>query len=367
MIILLPSYKRTSILSLVIDSILLCETDGIEERICIVIVNNYYPNKSIIEDIVSEKSFRGQFSYKIIHREVTLPAVESWFAAIFESAAENEVVFLHGDDDLMLPWGLKNRFQAISSTNADMLISDFYQRVYFSDDGKQYALISDEPICRITDSRLTEWQFCANHHPRASFISNHCFRNTSLLKSAFETAILWSKTQDWVPYAFATGSLPLYMSFAVHHCGGKVVDLSTKCVLRGALVSETTSREYADGCSTAFYSLLLYQIFNSCKVHEDAYIIDSHKKIYLESIRANIISLLIDRPTSWSVIRETLDRSELDLRQIVKPSHFIRGSVMACLKKIPGMRGFRVKKAIKQNSGYLISDFMRRCAFDHNN
>jgi hypothetical protein len=358
MIILLPSYKRTAILQLVIQSILQCDTTGIDERICVLIVNNYFPNKGIIDDIVAKFDFKQHFYCEVIHREESLPAVESWFNALFDKAYPNEIVMLLGDDDLMLPYALKNRYRAMVDNKADMLISDFYQRVYFSDDGEKYALLTGEAINIRDDPQVTKWEYFASNHQRASFISNHCYRNSGVLKAAFDKAMALSHTQDWVPRAFATGSLPLYMSFTVRKCGGVVQALSEKSVLRGALVSETMSSEYSDGCSTAFYSLLLYQMFHSQDVHDDMKIVESYKNLYLNSIRNSMFTLLTSSPVSFSTTCKTINRAGLRIIDVLRPLLFFKGMILFMLRIIPGIRGFRVKRELRMNSASSTSDLL---------
>lgn len=358
MIILLPSYKRTAILPWVIQSILQCDTKGIDERICILIVNNYYPNKDTIENIVAKLHFKQQFCCEIIHRERTLPAVESWFSAIFDKAYPNEVIMLHGDDDLMLPWGLKNRYRAMLDNKADMLISNFYQRVYFTEDGEKYALITGENINREDESRVTEWEYLPSNHQRASFITNHCYRNSEVFKAAFEQAIALSQTQDWVPVAFSTGSLPLYMSFTVRKCGGVVLNLSEKSVLRGALVSETITSEYADGCSTAFYSLLLYQMFDAQDMHEDKKIIECYKNLYLNSIQHSSFTLLTNRSVTIAVTCKTITRAGLKITDLFRPLLIFKGVIYHLLRTMPGIRGFRVKRELRLNSAKSTSGLL---------
>ena len=61
MIILIPSYKRTDILHYVINSVITCDTNGINERILILVVNNYFPNKQTVDYIIYRFDFIGNF------------------------------------------------------------------------------------------------------------------------------------------------------------------------------------------------------------------------------------------------------------------------------------------------------------------
>ena len=110
MVVLIPSYRRTNTLPHVVQSVLNADVSNIEDRILILIVNNYYPNQMIVDNIVGELNLGSRFTCKVIHRKETMIALESWFEALFSIAYEDEVVFLLGDDDILLPWGLKNRY-----------------------------------------------------------------------------------------------------------------------------------------------------------------------------------------------------------------------------------------------------------------
>ena len=131
MIVLIPSYKRTDILPLVIRSVVSCDITDIDERIVLLVVNNYFPNKEIIDTIIEDCEFPEEITCKVIHRKEAKIPIESWFSAIFTVAQDNEVVCLLGDDDLLMPWGLKNRYRQITESNADMLLTDYYDHIFF--------------------------------------------------------------------------------------------------------------------------------------------------------------------------------------------------------------------------------------------
>ena len=68
MIVLIPSYKRTEVLENVVKSVLKCDINGINERILILIVNNFPPNKEIVDEIVKKLCIQDPFQSRIIFR-----------------------------------------------------------------------------------------------------------------------------------------------------------------------------------------------------------------------------------------------------------------------------------------------------------
>jgi hypothetical protein len=347
MIVLIPSYKRTEILHWVIRSVVDCDTRGIDERILILVVNNYFPNRQIVDSIVSQFNFENNFECRVIHREKTIPAIESWFSAIFTAAQEDEVVCLLGDDDILLPWGLRNRYHQIRQSQADMLLSDFYQRLYFFQGGEKYWLDCEMPTPPVMDIAAVPWDYIPVLHPRLSFMSNHCYRNTESFRRGFETAITWCRTQDWAPIEFATGNCPLYMAYAIKSSGGKVVALHEKDVLRGSIAEEAMFQEYADGGNTAFYCLLLYDTFANKDLHADLHVFMPLRLIYKRCFLGGFLSIINNKLIPISVCLETMRHSGINFRDLLARESL--SNIYAILRMIPVIKGFRIKKRAKSN------------------
>lgn len=342
MIVLIPSYKRVEILHWVIRSVLNCDIQGINERILILVVNNYYPNKEKINSILAQFNFDGNFENQVIHRKKTLPAVESWFSAIFSMADENEVVILLGDDDILLPWGLKNRYRQIEKIQADMLLSDFYQRLYFYEGGEKCWLSCEMPKFPVKATDAVPWGYLPANHPEASFISNHCYRNTETFRKGFAVAMSWCKTQEWVPIEYATGNLPFYMAYAIKSCSGKVVALHEKSVLRGSIVNEAMLQEYSDGGNTAFYALLIYEIFSNKNLHNDITIFEALHQVYRQAFVGGFLSIFLNRRIGLNVLKKTIKHAGIRFRDVLDPKLLLNFYVI--LRMIPGLRGYRLKK-----------------------
>jgi len=347
MVVLIPSYKRIDILPFVIRSVLDCKTSGIDERILILIANNYYPNKLIVDSVVANINFQKNFEYKVIHREKTIPMMENWFSAIFSVAEKNEVICLLGDDDIMLPWGLVNRYNQIRQSQADMLLSDFYDRIYFFEEGKKCWLDGEIPTPPARDTSVVPWEYLPAKHPEASFMSNHCYRNTEAFRRGFEKAMTWCDAQDWVPVESSTANCPFYMGYAIKSSGGKVVALHEKNVMRGCVADEVMYQEYADGGNTSFFCLLIYDTFSNKALHDDLKDFQSLRNTYKRTFLSSFISIIGNKLIPFALCMETMRHSGINFRELLDRKYL--SNIHYMLQMIPGIRGFRLQKRGKSD------------------
>lgn len=342
MIVLIPSYKRTEVLESVIKSVLGCDINGINERVLILIVNNYPPNQEIIDLIINKCSNNDNFQFRVVHRKETLPATESWFLALSSVANHEEVIMLLGDDDIMLPWGLKNRYVQIMQNVADMLISDFYQRLYFFDNGIRCWYDSQNEIIYKGEKESVKWDIYPGKHPEASFISNHCYRYTDTFKSGLELAMKWCKTQTWVPIEFATGNLPFYLAYAINSIGGKVISIHEESVIRGSVAKEAFYQDYSDGGNTSFYCLLIYNTFSNKSLHNDLKIYKELRIRYKKSFLAGFISIFFNKKIKKSIFLKTLLISNFKLYYFF--DKIIYKNIIEALRQVPYFRGYKLKQ-----------------------
>jgi hypothetical protein len=357
MIVLIPSYKRADILHHVIRSVINCDTDGIDDRILILVVNNYPLNQQIVNSVISQFNFINNFECETVHREKTIPAIESWFSAIFSTAEENEVVCLLGDDDILMPWGLKNRYLQIRRSQADMLLSDFYQRLYFFHGGEKCWLDCEMPIQPAADLQTVPWDYLPAKHPEASFMSNHCYRNTKSFRRGFEAAMKWCKVQDWVPVEFATGNIPFYMAYAIKSSGGKVVALHEKSVLRGSVADEAVFQDYSDGGNTAFYCLLIYDTFSNKNLHTDLQVFMELRLIYKRAFLYRFLSIIKNKRIPVNLCIRTMRHSGINFRDLLVRESL--SNIYTILQMIPGLRGYRLKKRAKSDTLKQTYEFLQ--------
>lgn len=362
MIILLPTYKRTQILSCVISSILNCDVVGIDERILILVVNNNFNDRSIINDIIENTQINYPFSCKVIHQEKKMVAVESWFQVIFENAYENEIIVMNGDDDIVLPQKLIDAVYSFSSSGADMIVTDYYQRLYFSKNCKKFVVLGDD-FKQFNDNnlRLIDFDFSPDHVLPASFVSAHIYKNTEAFKKGYHQAIYWCKTQEWAPWSFASGLLPTWLSFAINSQGGKVCKLQKKTVLRGQLTEELLKQEYSDGGSTVFYSILYYQMFNSQSLHKNSNLLRLNSDVCMNSIKSRILDFMFTKSVNRIVKQNALKNSQLSFFRLIFNSLFISGTIKYVLSKLPLVKGYKVRYSIlfKSKSLSELTEFVK--------
>ncbi len=341
MLIVVPSYKRTDILPLVLKSIFRSDVSNIAERKQVLVVNNYPANRDIVNGIVRQFSEENYFACSAIHREVTITAIDSWFSAIAEHAQEDEVIFLLGDDDLMLPWGLRERYREIVNQNADMLLSDFADRIYFFEAGQKYWMPGLLPAEVDQDKVSTQWDFWPAAHPEASFMSNHCYRNTKRFRRGLELAFAWSDSQSWLKREARTGMLPFYLPYAITIAGGKVASLKSKCVIRGAVADEAITSNYADGGNIAFYNLCAYDVLENRALllyEERLADVSAHFK---PEIISGFLTMVLDRNISLKIVMMTFRHARLRLSDLICVD-FFRGVIKVCISAL-GLRGARLR------------------------
>jgi hypothetical protein len=360
MIILIPSYKRTDILPSVVKSVLNCDLTNINDRVLILIVNNYYPNKDLIESSLKKLNFPRKIELKTIHRKEAKIPIESWFSAIFSIAKENEVICLLGDDDIMLPWGLKKRFLDITESRAEMLLTDCHSHLYFYNQGKECWFNSENQLL-IDDISPSKWNYSLGDHPNSSFISNHCYRNTKSFQRGYKKTMEWCQNQDWLPLNIATANFPFYLSYALTEVGGKVISSKEKNVIRGSVVAEALSQEYADGGNSAFYALLIYNTFSNTTSHlHDIDIFRELKQSYKKSFMLGALTILANKNISTKIFLTTLKKSKISLIEVLFKSIIVRGfnNAIVFLKLFSVFRGKNIKKAIKYNKFIPVEIFL---------
>jgi hypothetical protein len=358
MIVLIPSYRRTDILPWVLQSVTRSDTAGIQERILILIVNNYPPNRAVVDQIVAHYTFAEPFQCQVVHRERTLAAVDSWFLALAATAMEDEVVVLLGDDDLLLPWGLTSRHRAIVAAQADMLLSDFIQRIYFFRQGTRCwfaGQLPDKPRC---NSPAVPWDYLPAPHPEASFISNHCYRYTAAFRRGLELARKWCDAQEWVPVEFGTANLPFYLAYALRASGARVFALRQTCVFRGSVAEEAMFQDYSDGGNTAFFSLCIYNTFSNPQLHDDLSQFGALRSRYKNAFVQNALSILLNRKISKPVLWETMTRSMVTVSDFFARKALL--NVLGFLKQIPGLRGFRLRRKLADPGLMTTKEFLER-------
>lgn len=364
MLIILPSYKRTDILPWVIKSILRCDVSNITERKKVLVVNNFPANRDIVDGIVGQFMDEVNFTCCAIHRQVTMPGIDSWFSAVSEYADEDEVIFLLGDDDLMLPWGLKERYREIMECKADMLLSDFADRIYFFEKGQKYWMPDSLPEKALQDKCARQWEFWPAKHPEASFMSNHCYRNTACFRRGLDLAFAWCDSQSWLKREVRTGMLPFYLPYAITIAGGKVASLKSKCVIRGAVAEEAIKASYADGGNTAFYNLCAFDVFENraLPLYEERLAgVGAHFK---PAVIGGFMTMLFDKKIPLQTLVLTFKHAGFRLTNLICADVF-HGVITVCINVL-GLRGARLRLRRRSKSLLATEQIFRQGSEDKN-
>lgn len=358
MIIFLPTYKRTTILPVVLQSILSADTQGIDERLLILVHNNYWPAKDLVEKIVSTLSEGTLFSYMVIHRRETLVPLDGWIDAILSTAYEGETIIILGDDDLLAPWGIRNRYREINRLDADFLLSDYVERVYFYDKGRLcWPNLPRMPVSK-GDEQAVDWIFSLPSHLKTPAIHNHCYRNTPYFRDALKIAFDWCESQSWVPRTYSTGLIPSYLAYTVQTAGGRVVWLPEASVIRGAVYEESIRQDYADGGTVSFYSLLTLNTFTKAPFLGDLSQYENLRHTYLKSLRAGIWETFGNPNVDFSMIGAGLKESRLSWFDLFGPELL---NWRAVLRVFPLFRGWRLKKIARNGNALILTqDFLRQ-------
>jgi hypothetical protein len=341
MLVIIPSYKRTEILPSVIESVIRSEISKIEERIKIIIVNNYPENKIKINNIVSRYSENKKFECVAHNRIKTLPALVSWFSAIHEYAIQDEVIMLLGDDDLMLPWGLQVRYETIISNKSDMLLTDFTHHIYFFEKGRRYWLTNDLPTEDEVLTTPNNWNFIPEKHPEASFISNHCYRYTENFKRAVNLTFEWANKQYWLAEDMRTGMIPFYLPYALKLTKGKVISLEKKCVIRGAMADELINSDYSNGGNRMFYDLCALNVFKNLYKNTENKSFLSVCKYFENGVITGFFTILSDKKITNKDIFQTMKNSNFEYIKLINTK--ILYGLIILLIQILGLRGIRLR------------------------
>ena len=340
MIVFLPTFKRTKIIKHVILTIIKANYNSIDERILLLIHNNNINSKNKLIKIISKIEIPKKIDIHLFNREDSaMTPFEKWFDCIFKFAKNNETIIMMGDDDLMLPFGIENRFKYINQHSADFLLCPFYERVYFVSDGSK--LIKTNELSKninISKPKLKKWDPNILEHNNTTFISSHCFRNSQLFRKALNISKDISIEQEWAIRDLSMGIIPSYLPYIINEIGGKVLYCDQKPVVRGAILDEALIQDYSDGGTALYYSLIAYQTFSklASKGNFDYKII---LEINLNCIKSRLLEIFINPKLQYKHYLKALKMTKLKIKNII--SIKLLKSLLKVL--FPFLRGIRLK------------------------
>jgi len=361
MLILIPIYNRTTILKWVLKSV---ENSTFQnELVKVCVVNNHPQTKDIVNKIVSEFKNNSRFIWITIHREVTMIHVKSWYSTLYSYAREGEVVLMLGDDDFLLPWSSDFRYRSMLNQHADMLLTNFFDRLYFFKNSSNYWLSKDFSLLNFQSQTTREWDFKPGIDPEASFISNHTYRFTEKFREGLDLAFNWCEEQNWLPEIVRMGMLPLYLPYAISLKGGKVIAMNSICVIRGAIVPDVYKEEYAGGGSTQLYLLCAYDTFSNMSLKNYSKKLKLAADFYEPLAKTFDIDLFLINNVKLNSIFKLYNHAKIKSYQLININTF-KSIFIFLIKRIFRLTGFRLKLIEKTKNLPHISYLYKKFADD---
>lgn len=362
MLVIIPTYKRNECLPAVLESLKLATSREIPDRVRVAVINNHPPSADEVSGIVRVVSDDKRFEWITIHRKVTLDPVDNWYSAVRDLALEDEVVLLHGDDDLFTPWSLDHRVIAIGDT--DFLLTKFLSRLYFGEGGRSVLFTGNIPT-EIKSVVPEQWSTKHLSEFEPSFLGNHCYRNTARFRLALELCTRVCDEQVWVDRRNRFLMFPYYLPFAVRMVGGSVRVLDDPCVIRGASLAEICSAPFGvSAWNTCFVDLCAYERFASGAFDGSGIPRADVLHRFLRPIRAASPTMFFDSRLPYKMVRETLRRAGLSWNIMLRVDSLAGWkTVVASLLRL---RNHKIKKQFKLNAE-LTGQFLNKLKTVKNN
>jgi hypothetical protein len=208
------------------------------------------------------------WEWLVIDRERTLDPIENWYSAIGAVARENEVVFLHGDDDLFTPWGLIERYERLTASESDMLLSrSSYGLIFLAQRDDLVHLPEDAVPVWKPDPAVEQLELAELTDWGPAFLGNHTYRYSSGFRNALRKGFEWCNDQDWLDRNTRTLMLPYYLPFAIKLVGGSVIGYDQVCVIRGCGIEERLVSPFGvAGWNPGFLALCAYGVLNNSEL-----------------------------------------------------------------------------------------------------
>lgn len=233
MLVVVPSHKRLPLLRWSILSVLRAGA-GIAGEKRLLVVGNHPPSNAetrvLMDRWCAEEPAAEGWEVRFIGRQVAMDPVDSWYGAITEHAREDEVVFLHGDDDVVMPGGLKARIEAMESSGAPILVSRHLGPLIFRGEEECYPPALPRPDLPVPPLELKLGHPFLGYSP---FIGNLAYRFGPEFRSILEMCSEECDRQTWLPRKERTLMLPYYLPLVALREGKKVAGLDHPCVIRG--------------------------------------------------------------------------------------------------------------------------------------
>ena len=294
-----------------------CEVAGIPEPIRVVIVNNYPLAANEIATIVAGFSSDARFEWHVIFRERTLDPIDNWYSAIADHGLADEVVFLHSDDDIFLPWSLRLRYDGITNRRGDVLFAHLGPTAFFLDGATQIFCPRLPPHAGSSQVKTITASEVARYAPQ--HLSNHCYRNTECFRRALARGMDWCNSLDWLDFNARTLMLPLYLPFAVILEGGQVLGLEAACILRGQDLDEVARVPFGvANWNTGFIHLPAWHILRNTELGPIRSL-DGLRDEYATIFVQWFLTYFLDKRVGWKKVRTSMQSTGFSWWRLVSP------------------------------------------------
>jgi hypothetical protein len=275
MLVLLPTYKRLDSLKLVIDSILRCDLPILpdDEIARLVIINNYFPNKNKIEELIeiikSSNLEYSKWEIEILTRNITLPPVENWYSAVFQMSKENEIIFFVCDDDLLTKDSLKVRYNALIENNATMVFGKLVFGLFYLNNCKKLYLHQAKSLNKLKAETFT-LDYSDIFSWTSIHLSNHAFVFNQKFQKAYLKALSWCENQKIASEYNRKLFITYYIPIALLIENGNVIGINSYVLYRGMSISEIRNARYSIRSWNIGYAAgLAYEILGNQDLKEN--------------------------------------------------------------------------------------------------
>jgi len=269
MLIVIPTFKRTESVRLVLRSLLCCELPPGDEEFRVAVVNNFPPNKleinKVVEEVWNSSAQSAKWKMILIHREKTLPLIENWYSAIHALAKENEIFILQGDDDLFTPWSLVSRYSAFLESKADAILTHSISGLTFLERKTGVHYSGSVPIKNLGTGKLIHLDFRNVEGYSPVFIGSHAYLYNQAFRDALVKVDDWTSKDLWLDHHHRTIMYAYFIVIASIHLGAKINGLDSFCCIRGTSLNEKLQTPYNSSreANSSFLSLVMLLIFQN--------------------------------------------------------------------------------------------------------
>lgn len=338
--VILPTYRRAEPLVWSMASVLLQKLDTDIRQARLVVINND-AEEAPVENAgkqALQKFGAGRWNVQYVHRKQTMDPVLSWYQGMRDHSSAGDIVFLHGDDDLMLPHSLMERVRLMELENTDLLLTQSQHGGFFSEDAAR-LLVSDK-LSWVREEKVTAVERRISHftHLGPAFIGNHCYRNTESFWLGWEACL---RRFEQVPISGfqQRAMLPYLLPIDVARFG-KVVGVEKSCVLRCVGLKEVLQARFgqANWKPGLLYAIAL-EILNQGDLAERADLNSWRQEMDVAFARWCAPSL-VDKVSRDQLRPLAAVSPVLALKRY--PWEFLQGLAVV-LKSLVGLNGFLIK------------------------